>query len=397
MMEIKAAAYARLSREDKNDGESLSIETQKMIIESFAQSQGIEICGVYVDDGYSGTNFERPAFKSLMNDIYGGKINCVIVKDLSRFGRNYAESGMYLERVFPYLNVRFIAVSDDYDSDRDCGVSEEMLLIFKNLINDIYAADISVKTKSSLYAKMKRGDYIGAFAAYGYRKEGKELLIDEYAASVVRFIFFEKIKGFNNKAIAEILNRSNVPAPADYKLEMGESYRCGFKMNLKSQWSALTVRRILENEIYTGKLIQGKTKAYGFRSKKRVKTDGIVSPIRHTAIISQDIFEDVRRIMERDTRTAEGRKDLYLLSGIIFCGVCGGTHIRRKNGKYVYYMCGANKNDKNVCSSNRVCENAVMEKIKGLLGEIPVKRENIVHFVDKIYVYRGGDIRILQR
>lgn len=391
---MKAGAYLRLSKEDKNDGQSTSIETQKIIINNFAKENNFKIEKYYADDGYSGTTFERPAFKEMISDIYNSKINCVIVKDLSRFGRNYIESGIYIERLFPYLNVRFIAIADNYDSNKNSDISEEMLLIFKNLINDIYSADISIKTKSSLKAKMERGDFIGAFAVYGYKKENKTLILDPIAGKVVKLIFYLKIKGYNNNKIAKILNEADVLTPMDYKLKNGEKYRCGFKSNIKSLWNSTTVKRILENEIYTGKLIQGKTKSISFRNKKRQKTKGIIGETKHIPIIPENIFKDVKKIMERDTRTSPKNDNVYLFSGMLFCGDCGSSVIRKKNGKHIYFMCSANKNNKNICSSHRISEKKLILEITHFFSDIPITRENIIHFIDKIYIYENGKCEI---
>lgn len=208
----QAAIYLRLSREDDAVAEaeklaSNSISNQKALIMDFLKSHTeIQVHSVYADDGYSGVRFDRPNFQRMLEEIRKGTVNCVIVKDLSRFGRNYIEAGRYIEKIFPMLGVRFIAVTDHYDSiTAESSVGTDMMIPFKNLINDAYCRDISIKIRSHLEMKRKKGEYIGAFAVYGYRKDEKnrnQLVIDEYAAGVVRDIFARKLCGFNQQEIA---------------------------------------------------------------------------------------------------------------------------------------------------------------------------------------------------
>lgn len=254
-----ADVYLRLSKEDGDKEESDSITNQRELILEFLKSkEDIRIHAVRVDDGYSGVNFERPAFRQMLEDIKTGKVNCVVTKDLSRFGRNHIEVGKYIEKIFPYLGVRFIAINDNYDSLTNDAQTNNIIIPFKNLINDAYCRDISIKIRSNLEVKRKKGDFVGPFAPYGYQKSEEDknkLEIDEEAAEVVRSIFQMYLQGSNAYKIAEKLNKKNILTPMDYKKENGSAFYTGFKKNLKSQWTHMHVLRILGNPVYTLSLI----------------------------------------------------------------------------------------------------------------------------------------------
>lgn len=257
-----AYGYLRLSHEDGDKEESNSITGQKNLIrEYFRHHPEIIACGMKIDDGFSGSSFDRPAFQEMMADVKMGRINCIVVKDLSRFGRNYLEAGEYIERIFPFLGVRFIAINDNYDSMNTRTVSDELVIPFKNLINEAYCRDISVKIRSQLETKRRRGDFTGSFAAYGYIKDPENknhLLIDEFAANVIRDIFCWKIKGVSAGDIADWLNQDGMLAPLDYKKSQGLRFATPFGTNERSAWNATTILRILKNPIYTGVLEQAK-------------------------------------------------------------------------------------------------------------------------------------------
>lgn len=284
--------YLRLSREDsevgtiaafgtaeKKDGtfkaESNSIGSQRELIRSFIEGQmDMELFDCYADDNYSGSDFNRPEFKRMMRDIEAGRVNCVIVKDLSRFGRDYIETGRYLERVFPALGVRFIALTDHYDSFSADAGERNIVLPVKNFINDSYCRDISVKVKSQLAVKRGNGECLAAFAVYGYQKSPEnrnKLLVDDYAAGIVRRIFAWKIEGMAASAIAEKLNAFCILSPREYKKSLGLNYRGGFSGGNSSKWSDTAVKRILTNEIYLGHLVQGKTERINYKIKKCVE------------------------------------------------------------------------------------------------------------------------------
>ena len=238
-----AAIYVRLSREDKEKKESNSIGNQKELIRNFLEKQlDIVIVGEYVDDGYSGVDFVRPSFQRMIQDIKKGFVNCVVVKDLSRFGRNFIETGRYLEQIFPLWGVRFIAICDGIDSGQGFSSKERILIPFKNLINDAYSHDISIKIRSQLEIKRKKGEFIGSFAVYGYKKAAEDrhkLVIDEYAASVVQDIFKWKLQGISQQRIADRLNERGELSPMEYKRFCGLAYQSGFQVNLQAKWSEI--------------------------------------------------------------------------------------------------------------------------------------------------------------
>lgn len=274
-----AAIYVRLSKEDGDvagacKAESNSISNQKEFIRDFLKDkEDIVVVSERVDDGYSGSNFERPSFKLMLEDIKKGIVDCVVVKDLSRFGREYIDSGRYIERLFPALGVRFIAINDGYDSLDGKDQSDEIIIPFKNLINDAYCRDISVKIRSHLEVKRKNGEFIGSFAPYGYRKDEENrnrLVIDPVAAGVVREIFRMKLHGMSQDAIAGRLNETGVLSPMEYKNASGSNYQTSFKTGERALWSSVTVRRILENEFYIGNLVQGRQTTPNHKVKKPV-------------------------------------------------------------------------------------------------------------------------------
>lgn len=412
----KAAVYVRLSKEDGDlsdvvKKESNSISNQRDLILNFLKDKkDIEVVSERVDDGYSGVNFERPAFQLMLDDIRSGKVDCVVVKDLLRFGRNYIESGRYLEKIFPMLGVRFIAVNDNYDSLEGRTQTDEIIIPFKNLINDAYCRDISVKIRSHLDIKRKNGEFIGAFAVYGYRKDPmnrNRLLVDEYAAGIVQNIFRWKISGMSQQGIADRLNENGVLSPAEYKKSQGSRYRTVFQASEHSLWSAVAVTRILTNEIYTGVLIQGRHTTPNYKVKKTIikaEKDWIRIPDALEAVISMEDFQRVREILGADVRVAPDREKVYLFSGIVFCGDCGRQMSRKASTvsgrRYVYYMCSANKKEGS-CSSHRIredelelavleCLNSYISKVAELkavldyIGSMPVQEIGLKHLRERI-------------
>lgn len=368
-----AADYSRLSREDGDKAESDSIRNQKELISDFiAKQPDMELVDEYIDDGYSGTNFERPGFQRMMEDVKKGKINCIVVKDLSRLGRNYIETGKYLERIFPLMGVRFISITDHYDSMNEMGDADQIIIPFKNLINDAYCRDISTKVRTQLDVKRKKGQFIGSFAAYGYMKnpENKnQLVVDEYAAEIVQMIFKLKLEGYSAEHIADRLNEMGVLTPMDYKRKCGEKYSSGFRSSQNVKWSVTSVMRILKNELYTGKMLQGKTRKINYKVKAIVpinRENWICVDDTHEAIVDEKIFESVQRLLKMDTRTSPNKENVYLFSGLLRCGDCGQNMIRRetsKNGKkYYYYHCTTYKN-KYGCSAHLISEIKLKEII----------------------------------
>lgn len=366
--------YLRLSKEDGDVAgsetlQSNSIENQKEYIEDYIHSKPeIEIVDFYIDDGCSGVNFDRPDFQRMLQDIKNKKIDCVIVKDLSRLGRNYIEVGKYIERLFPLLGVRFIAINDNFDSADDTAASNNIIIPFKNLINDAYCRDISIKIRSHLEVKRKRGEFIGAFAVYGYMrgKDKNKLIVDPYAAEIVKEIFGMKMDGMSQQAIADELNSLGILSPAEYKKEQGSGYKTVFQTHSKAKWTAMAVMRVLTNEIYMGTLIQGKESTPNYKVKvreKKPREEWIRVENAHEAIISRADFEIISDIIQKDTRVTAGKRAVSIYSGYLVCADCGCSMVRKKaysgSFEYVYYVCSGNKKNKDTCSSHRISENAL--------------------------------------
>lgn len=385
---FQAAVYLRLSREDGDvaDGAkavSNSIANQNELVTDYLKSHPeITVVSTYTDDGFSGVNFERPEFQRMLSDIREGKINCVIVKDLSRFGRNYIESGRYIEKIFPMLGIRFIAITDGYDSLNEA-MGSDMIIPFKNLINDAYCRDISIKIRSHMDIKRRNGEYIGAFAAYGYMKDEQNrnhLVVDDYAADVVRDIYTMKLCGMSQQAIADKLNADGILSPLQYKRSTGNRYESGFDKGVKPRWSYNAVLRILKNEVYTGTVVQGKRTTPNYKIKKRIHVDEsewIRVEDMHDAIVSQEEYRLVQELLLRDTRVSPDQSEVFPLAGMLFCGDCGEPMVRKTvpaGGKrYVYYVCSGNKKDKNKCSSHSISEakltTGVLNVVKACIGK----------------------------
>lgn len=369
----KAAGYLRLSREDGDKVESDSITSQRDLIRGYVNDRsGMTLVDEYVDDGYSGTSFDRPAFKRLMQDIEQKKVDCIIVKDLSRLGRNYIETGKYLERIFPAMGVRFVAINDHYDSFDDKNDSDQIIIPFKNLINDAYCRDISIKIRSQLDIKRKNGQFIGSFAGYGYTKDPKDknhLIIDEDAAEVVRMIYNLKLDGYSPNRIADKLNEMKIVTPMEYKLKSGLNYRSGFRSGKDSKWTPVTVKRILKNELYIGVTIQGKRQKINYKvrqSRDIDESEWIRVEGTHEPIIPRNVFDIVQEMLSRDTRTSPDQQKVYLFSGYLRCPDCGKSMVRRtvkKKGKHYYYYHCSTYNSGNGCSSHLISEKRLTDAV----------------------------------
>ena len=344
MKKFKTSLYLRLSKEDEKVGESESIVNQKILLKNFIKSnEDLELVSIKIDDGYSGGNFERPAFKELMEDIRNKEINCIVVKDFSRFGRDFIEVGKYLEEIFPFMNVRFISVNDNYDSFKSKDLTDNLIIPFKNLLNDTYLRDISLKVRSSIYAKIDKGEYIGAFATYGYLKTKDEnnknvLIVDEEASKVVKDIFKYRLNGLSASKIAIKLNEQGILSPMEYKNSIGLKFNTSFKKNNRGKWTAQTIFRILGNPVYIGTLEQKKYLKPNYKIKKTIivpKDNRVIIENNHEPIIDKDVFYTVQNLMLRDTRVAHNKEKVYLLSGIAICGECGA-----KIEEYICKNCG---------------------------------------------------------
>ena len=330
----------------------------------------------------------------LMEDIKSGKINCIIVKDLSRLGRNYIEMGKYLEQIFPMMGIRFIAINDNYDNaNAESNDSDNIVVPFKNLLNDSYCRDISIKVRSQLDMKRRKGEFIGGYAIYGYCKDERNknrLVVDEYAADVVRSIYRRKLEGMSAQAIAEQLNSENVLAPSEYKRLCGLNYHSGFKAGTHAKWQAIQVLRILKNEVYTGTMVQGRRQKINYKIKKirDVEESGWIRvPNMHEAIIPQKLFDTVQEVLKLDTCASKGQQTVNLFSGIVRCGGCGQNMVRRtvsKNGKkYIYLHCVTNHNGLG-CSSHLISESKLEEVVLAALQGKIQQISGLEHRLDEI-------------
>lgn len=388
------AKYLRLSSEDGDKEESNSISNQRELIEAYVASHPeINTVDEYVDDGYTGTNFDRPAFKRMLADAQKGKINCIIVKDLSRLGRDYIGMGRYMERIFPLMGIRFIAINDNYDSAKQEYPDDNTVVLFKNLLNDSYSRDISVKIRTNLDVKRRNGEYVGGYAPYGYKKDEKNrncLVTDEEAAKVVYDIFQWKLDGMSTQGIADRLNEKGIMCPGEYKKSKGPDYTAAFyaagsDAHNHAKWGAMQVLRILMNEVYLGTLVQGRRSKVNYKVKKLKDVDRsnwVRVENTHKPIISREVYDTVQEVLKLDTRTSPKGDVVNLFSGIVRCGGCKSNMVRRKvtkNGRqYVYLHCSS-YHRKQGCTSHLISE----KRLENIVFDIIKKDMQILDIIDE--------------
>lgn len=342
----RAVLYLRLSRDDDNRGESESIQNQRALLREYAARQGFSVIEEYVDDGWSGTSFDRPRFQDMLRDMERHRFDIVLVKDLSRLGRDYIQTGRYLELVFPEHGVRLIAVNDGIDTAR----ADTDLAPFRNVVNEMYARDTSRKIRSALHAKMQAGKFVGNFAPYGYQKDPKDknhLIPDAHAAAVVRHIFTWAAAGKRPAEIARALNERGEPPPAVYRCQVHPGLNPA-DYSRHREWTSVGVSRILQDVVYLGHIAQGKTDKISFKSKKtqeKQPDEWIIVQNQHDPLVSQQIYDAVQR--QRASRRCD-RKGVFdnLFSGLAFCADCGkamSTVGTRKKGSVANLACGAYK------------------------------------------------------
>lgn len=361
----RAGCYVRLSKEDKEHTDSSqSVLSQKQMIEKFLQAHpDIELYDYFVDDGYSGTDMERPEFQRMKQAFEDGIINCIIIKDLSRLARNDEEAGKYIFIIFPFYNIRFISVNDHVDSyERPESVNNHEIS-FKNIMHSEYSRDLSRKVISASNVRRKRGEFLGAFCSYGYKKDPLDfhhLVIDDEAAMTVRYIYKRYLETQNMYAIAQELSESNIPTPLEYKKSKGENlFIPGKKINV-SFWKDSTVKRILTNEIYTGCLVQGKRRKLSYKSKKIIEMDEaewIKVKNTHEAIIPQSAFEEVQRLIKQNYRRHSSPVFRNVFAGKLFCGQCGSAMSvinSSQNGRFHYFACKVAYKKKGRCEAKRM-------------------------------------------
>lgn len=339
------AIYLRLSREDGNKErgiESNSISAQRLLIKNHIESmmQGLPYSiSEFCDDGYSGTGFERPGFQAMLEAAKAGEINAVVVKDFSRFGRDYLEVGRYLELIFPVMQLRFISVNDNYDSDKQAGATGGMGMALKNFVYSMYSRDLSKKVRTAKHTRVRNGEFIASFAPYGYRKDPKDnhkLLVDEDVAWVVQKIFQMAADGTRISEIARQLNEMEVPTRYLYHRAKGDNLPCVYNHTKIKLWDCTMVRKMIRNEVYLGKLVWNQSKCgldTGKKPVKQSKEEWIVYENHHEALVTQEIFEKANAGI-----IPSGRQGTVKKNWLFFCGYCGRS-LQYRSGKNSRYYC----------------------------------------------------------
>lgn len=397
-MTYKVAAYLRLSKEEySNEKESNSITNQKIIIGNYLKEhREYKLIDYYIDDGYSGTNFDRPEFQRMLEDIKNKKIDVILIKDLSRLGRNYIETGNFVEVVFPAMGVSVISVDENYEIDSSDYYSDDYLAL-KNLFNDMYAKDISKKVRSSLIVKKHNGEFVGKLAPYGYIKDPKDkhkFLIDKNVSHIIRKIFDMILDGKSRREVADFLNDNDILTPSVYlKINTNKD------ITVMKKWNSEMVNSILRNENYTGTLFQGKKRKLNYRVDKKINIDKenwIVTENHHEAIISKKKFDKVQEILNRKSKVnKDGSIDI--LSGILKCKCCGSNMVKRSSKEKVYYYCSNYYRKKN-CENNRSMSRSILDElIKKELKIIDITRLNINNNIKYIYVVSNDEIEIIYK
>ena len=384
------AGYVRLSTEDSGKLGADVIEAQKEMVASYIEQQpDMRLHKIYCDNGWTGTNFERPGFECLMNDVRSGKVNCIVVKDLSRFGRNYKEAGHYLEHIFPYLVVRFIAINDHFDT-ADQGIHDGYIVPLTNILNESYSRDISRKISSAIKTKELHGDFRGPFAPYGYSKcpaDHSRLEINPETAPVVMEIFALRMQGMGYTGIARLLNKRGVPAPGAYLYQKGLSDRETYRDAL---WTAWNMKTILHSEVYLGHLIQGKRTQVSYKRKREERyapaDEWRVARNTHPPIIDEATFAAVQELAKQSKASfeampgkgaADDLKTPNLFKKLIYCADCGKAmnrrhlYSRKAEGRVYYYsyQCVTSQKLPGACSPKNLMESELMAVVSSAIRQ----------------------------
>ena len=403
---FKVGMYLRLSQEDKikKEKESNSIENQRSIIKNYIdKNDDLVFINEYVDDGFTGTSFNRPGFQKMLEDLKNSKIDTIIVKDLSRFGRNYIEVGKFLEETFPTMKVRFISIIDNIDSFKNPESSSSMLVNFRNLINDEYARDISRKIKSVYRVKQTKGEYIAARVSIGYMKDSNEkykLIVDNGGAKIVKLIFELALDNKNPIMISDYLNERKIPTPSQYKKQMGKAYKTNIvtEENVDDmKWTPSMVSNILRNRIYTGDTVQNKKSKISYKLKKRVdvaEEDLIIVENTHEALVSKEDFNWIQeRYFSKIIQVRRKNHDYALFSGFLICNDCHrglyyleSRRPRKDGSRLKYYICGTNKVNSKKCTPHSIRENDLIEIVKKSINnqiKLVTKLNNELELISK--------------
>lgn len=388
------ALYVRLSKEDGHD-ESYSVKNQKELLLDYVERSEDEfnVIDIYIDDGHTGTDSERDGFMRLLQDVKDRKVNCVIVKDLSRLSRNYYEAGYYMEKLFTSLDVRFISLEyPTLDSYRRPEQMNSVLVPMQNVINDDFCRQTSIKIRSVFDLKRQKGEFIGAFAPYGYNKDPTDrhkLVIDEEAAEVIRDIFQWFLSGMSKNGIVQKLNGLGILCPSAYKHSKGLHYQNPHVKFGSPLWSSASITKILKDRTYLGYMVQGRYRIKSYKVHTQIRTpedDWFIVEGTHEPIIDKDIFEKVQNLQKRDTRTAPQKKELYLFSGFLRCADCGKSMSRSKMKSHVYYYCRTYKNaSKTACTKHTIrddrLEEAVLAAIRNQVA-LAISMEEMIKAID---------------
>ena len=374
-MDYHAALYIRLSKEDESEGPSQSVQNQESLLREFVQQHRLSVYDTYIDDGWSGTSFDRPAFQRMIADIESKKVNMVITKDLSRLGRDYILTGHYMERYFPEHRVRYISLLDGIDTGVDSTAND--ITPFRAIMNDMYAKDISKKIKSVKRDKQRKGQFIGGKPVYGYKMhptEKNKIVIDEEVAPIVRRIFALALSGMSCRNIATLLNQEGIPTPATYaNLPVA---RPGPYTGL---WSSERISDMLQNETYIGNMVQGRSVKISYKSKKCLKQDPanwVVVEGTHEPLVDAETFQKVRMLVNSRRHTRSRTYD-FLLKGLIFCHECGYplAVLNRKNAKgedVLYFVCRTYQRftKAGVCTCHSIKEKTVTDAVIAKVREV---------------------------
>ena len=390
------ALYIRLSTEDSKVG-SFSIENQKRVLHQYVDAmEGIKNVDVleFVDNGYSGTNFERPAVQELLDMVREGKINCIIVKDFTRFGRNSIEVGYFMERVFPIYGVRFISINDDFDSDKFHGDTGGINVAFKYLISEFYSRDLSIKYKSAKYVKYKRGEYQSTLCPYGYQKSADgRMEPDVETAPNVRLIFEMAQNGMSTKQIIDELFARKIPTPGEYKTMKGigkhDVSRC------RGIWIRSTLLRMLRDERYTGVYIMGKrqvTEVGGHQMRMKDESEWIKIPDHHPPIISREVFEQVQARLP-PIRCVKKNVNLYPLREKVFCGCCHHAMPRTANKNHVFQCRYTLADENEPCYDLHIAE----ADLEAMIYDVLSKHAQIILNVDNLADAKLLDVQLAKQ
>ena len=391
----RVAIYIRLSKEDLNGSTSESVVNQKSLLTKYVKDNNFVLFDTYIDDGYSGTNFDRPAFKKMIKDIESNLIDVVIVKDLSRLGRDYIKTGEYIEKWFPIHNIRFIALLDGIDTLYDLSSNE--MAPFKSVINDMYSRDNSKKIKMALRTKQEDGKWVGGCPPFGYMKDENDknhLIINKEEVVIVKKIFSLFLKGHSINYIANYLSKQNIPTPSIIRGKKSKYASFGI-------WSPITIKNILTNELYTGNMVQNRRKKVNYKIKKIIKNDRsswIVVNNTHEAIISEKEFDLVNKLLKANNKLLHHDKRLF--EGLVYCSSCNKRLILQK-GKYEYFVCNTYRKYSRLglCTNHSISNDKLEYEILSILKKLTnmeniSDRSLIIKLINKIVVHEDKEVDV---